>query len=1284
MDDAEVVTEQAWKRLRNALRLVHLVQTLRSGKGGSPGAEMRALEDLAAEYELAEFGPAGAGRGDWLFDQIIAGVSKAVGTLPKKVDGRSLAKASEQAIALWGLHLCDAVPLADLAEEQKDVFRPPMTGKALSQTVEGRMWLNSSPTQRALAGIHLLWTEIHAALRAGPPPDTAAVAKEPPQECPDGRISSRVRNIARQARTRLDARGLSSPLDRPLITQLVLDRLDEAERDVREVHPRTVVPISGEPGAGKTVMTGQLFDALTEHADFFPLLVLCEDILGSPQDLDSLDNAFGRAYGSATGLTDVIARISDEVEGRVVVLIDTLDFLLNGNTKPIVIELLYRLVQLRVRVVFTCRRHDYDVWLSRLAHLETHVHAPIVVGRLTAEESAEIIRRYIEFHDTPVSGGVETFTRKVLELSSGSTPLREIVANPLLLIMLCDLFGTSGVVPPDLTTTRLCIRYSTAKIASSRRHPEDTLIASQKELIWRRAAQLMWESSADHLMISVPKSSLPIEKYPEAYQDLRSEEVIVSRSNDKNRIGFIHQIIAEYSMALYLRDSEPEQLEELLSGLQNNPNHRWYGWQLVRHLFVVTEERASAEILLGKLDLNQAPAFQAAAFGLTQGFQHELLCELLKYPQFLAELLDALPSVPEDGVLEALEVLTEILDDASIQPHHSRAASVAGTLLARQPSALADKFIALIQKIGSIRSRYAADPKARDLPDEMLKLLLAPSIGRGVVWGDAVLAAARDQIRKCSVIGVRAIIQAHLVQGVPQAQALALIPKVASHDNANKLEGVGVELVENTITWKSGGATAEDEIDLIDFLTSGSGGNKRFRATLGARALHGRPDLRKPFLDAYLDDATDASITPRVDNLIICFQEVVRQGYGSWVPETLTRLALPSSKAALGRLCGLIKVCHSLGLQDRMTIARWFKPAVRENELDPIDAYLRLTLDNEDHFEWAIAVMRTLTVPQQEKILSNLLRELDSLQVASVGTIASALEREQTSSEQPGRPEFTGSFRARLAGRLASSEPARRVELLQLALSDARKTSDQAIKQLLDAVQLSPSWVDPDSLLPHARHQVVGTRVSLLRVVERLVQQHQTASGALVTAWLESARVRLEKGRIVSSDEVISLFDMIHAYLRNGLGNDQKALTLSAEVCETIVSGGLILPGVERALFALLKTAVMHPETSLSRAMAEIALASLASVELDRRSDAFAFARECLEKLVNQMQTVSLESLVEDIEDWPQSNRLLIVHSISRYDPRGMHSSLFDQLIAKSLGDVVDQEIWRLRARDPN
>jgi len=757
---------------------------------------------------------------------------------------------------------------------------------------------------------------------------------------------SRVLVASGQHRSRLIAREVDHAIPRDDVVESVLQALDRPEPSTG-VHQPRVVPIRGAPGAGKTVVAGQLADAFTGRLGAAVLVVPCDQVLTTPSDMQGFDVAFGNLLRSKIGVVAAVKAIAEHLGRRMIVLFDTIDCVLDEHTRAPLVEFMSRVHDSGADIVLTCRRHDFNVLLQpdrRLGTLAPHVTRPIDIPPLTRDQVVDVTLGFLTAHDIKPKGGRKPFAQQVFGLAANKTPLVDVVVNPLLLVMLCQLFAETGIVPPDLTTTRLCFTYCRDRVTASRKYPDDVELAEAKHAVWQSMARELWRSSGRRLALDTARTALVSDRGTRrAFDDLCSEGVLVPRSTDEGRVGFLHQVIAEYSIAIHLRDAVPEELAALLDSLRRDPSARWYAWQIVRHLIALADADG-AEHLLDQLDLTQIPAYRAAAFGAAAEWRPGILLRLAEQPAAVDDLCEALLSVQDEAVGEALRALAVV---ARNHPAHAPIViKTAGELVGRGRVPADEETADLLTFVREIQlgGRPEADDH-RDLADQLVGHLLAPAAARRVVLSTRVLAAARSLVPRATPVGVRAVIGAHLVSGVTVHDMSELRDQVLRHRRANNMYDGGLDLIAAAPPWAERGGEVTVPA-LLRFLDDGSGQSEQLRAAAVARAADGNPEVRPGLLRAFIETANG----PGAQRLLICLQEAVKVGGARWVADALTARPVPAHKGSLGRVCGLLKTFTSQEPQLRYVLADWLTPALTADQAGTLDAYMRLVRDDETRF----------------------------------------------------------------------------------------------------------------------------------------------------------------------------------------------------------------------------------------------------------------------------------------------------------------------------------------------
>jgi hypothetical protein len=1071
-----------------------------------------------------------------------------------------------------------------------------------------------------------------------------------------------------QRRSSLDPREVGQAIARAVVVDAVVDSI----RAVGDTGAPRVIPILGEAGIGKTVVTGQIHDALVERLGATVLVIPCEHILDPPRDAAGFDVAFGQLLDTTAGLHSAVEALVGGTGRPVVVLVDTLDYLLDEHTRTPLVQVLDRLHRAGAHVVFSCRRHDYSVMLmpvpTRLGRLAGHT-TPVNVPPLTDDEIVAITKGYLRHHHVDPPMGADRFADAVLMAAADRTPLKDIATNPLLLVMLCDLFAPSGAVPKDLTTTRLCARYCDEKITTSRKYAANTEMALVKKRLWSHIACELWRSSGEHLSLSIPEASLPSDPQSRrAYEDLRSEGVLVPRSLDGQRIGFIHQIVTEYSTAIYLRDRDPEQLADLLSALRRDPAVRWYGWQIVRHLIAMSDLE-DARRLIGQLDLSQPPAFRSAALGSVAQWRAGLLEDLASRGAFFDTLLEALPSVPDDAIPETLGVVVDIMRRSSLA-QVSKAATTAGLLAARAPDEAQPQLVRLLAVIADIQTgKLVIDGAERNFEDQLLENLMDPVTSNQRLLSGEVLTAARSLINRATPTGVRVIIRAHMIPGTSEDARQDLLSKVLAHQRASRIGSEALRLIASVESWASTESGEPGASTALAFLAKSSRHDRQLRATAVAQAANSRPGMRAAIVAEFLSTDDDEA----GNRLLICLQQAVKNGGDRWVGSELTSRPVPTMPAAVGRTSGLLKTFAGSERGIRHALADWFVERVSGKSSGPVDAYLRLAHDDLTRLQLAIQHLDVLSSRDQERVLANLARELDPRQLHTMRMVLARVEAAASVNASS-----AGALRARLLGKAAATFEEARSDLLDLVGSNVQLASAQALHVLLQAANAGQEWLVPNLLLRFASERRESARIGVLKILDVLSRGQAGDGDTSVVVWLGRARERRADRGMENDAEVSGLLDLGHSYLRNGVGADPEALAEIAQLIEDVANELPTAIVVRRSLLALIKSAAMHPSEDLRARVASSFLQLLDTVDLLGTGEGQAFAREALGRLVQRGHS-PLSAIITRARRWPAANQVVLVDVIVLHDPQGARSVLLDEMLSWKPAESVQQAIWEYR-----
>jgi hypothetical protein len=354
---------------------------------------------------------------------------------------------------------------------------------------------------------------------------------------------------------------------------LVDKYLGAIRQSVNESSQR-VIPIIGGAGYGKSTILGLVYDELDKSGDLWVALAGCGALsIDGAANYLPLSLAFGEAIqGTKRSIVEIAAELTKNY-GKGVVLIDTLDLILNNLMVPELGHLLNSLLENNVTVVFTCRDFEYRAFIEPPREKLIGVYIDrYEIKEFDSDEVHEVARAFIERNPDMTSPGcAENFAQSIIELSTDDRVLHGITHNPLLLAMLCDLFAQEGCVPHDLTVSKLYNRYWEDKIKNSRKYGLTSPITIYKSLYCYSLARTLFDMSfsADKLFISAHETDLHISINKEVFDargDLLSDGVL--RTLPIGRIEFFHQTMAEYVIACWLtthsgKDSKNQLLESL-------------------------------------------------------------------------------------------------------------------------------------------------------------------------------------------------------------------------------------------------------------------------------------------------------------------------------------------------------------------------------------------------------------------------------------------------------------------------------------------------------------------------------------------------------------------------------------------------------------------------------------------------------------------------------------------------------------------------------------------------
>jgi len=466
------------------------------------------------------------------------------------------------------------------------------------------------------------------------PPTHDDASARPPVAAPDPELPAAVRRVAEAARTTLQPDVLP-PLARRSLRATILEPIAVG---LTADAPR-IVALVGPAGFGKTVLLGQLYDELPAIGAEWTAIVRGGEVQRVLDAPDRLAVACGLV---ASGIARSIVELAEEMgraHGRGAVLVDTLDAVLTPALVPALRDVFEGLVATGTTVVFTCREHEYEV-LEPLSHsfpgLAPRMHRRTVPLFDYPDEVERAALGFLADHPAIDARDGRGFVDGLLALAADSVPLKEITQNPLLLALLCDLFGEQGFVPPDLTASRLWERYWFDRVARVRKAGPSSPVGRVKQRLALAVARGLFALSTETLCLSMYEHDveLPAEAgtADEAWRDLLSEGVI-KREEPSGRVGFFHQTLLEYAIARHLTGARGEDdLEAVFerAARAGNGARGLQLWPVIRQVLAIADDGACAR-WLERLDRRALPAFRAAALALTSREQADLLARVREW-----------------------------------------------------------------------------------------------------------------------------------------------------------------------------------------------------------------------------------------------------------------------------------------------------------------------------------------------------------------------------------------------------------------------------------------------------------------------------------------------------------------------------------------------------------------------------------------------------------------------------------------------------------------------------
>ncbi|TVQ15082.1 MAG: hypothetical protein EA368_00590, partial [Leptolyngbya sp. DLM2.Bin27] len=691
-----------------------------------------------------------------------------------------------------------------------------LTQKAIANELALASWstvnkfFNGKPVDRFIFqeicdALNLAWEDVVEAIvvdgKSLTPPLPTPSSPHPPTSTSPHLLTA-TQTQATAAREALNPRILER-IPRAVVREKYLGAI---ARGIHEQKER-LIAIIGPAGYGKSTILGDIYDELVAAETPWVGLVLCSSLslstsyLGfmsyglvaatmagpvpsgpSQNQQEMIANALGQSLcGESRSVVEVCQELTRTL-GRGVLLIDTLDLVINRDFVAAFGALMRQVLAGGTTVVFTCRDHEYNDYLEpvneRLPGLSQAMDRYAVPNFSTAEIRAAAVAFFRTLAPEQPERG-QAFADKVLALSTDNRSLRDILENPLLLALLCDLFGEAGDVPPDLTVSKLYQRYWQEKVAYSRVDQSHYApLAMEKETFCLGVAQRLFELSESRLCESFYRDDLGLTSTPQvlaAYNDLLSEGVLTPLGGGK--VHFFHQTLLEYAIAYWLtRQSATAQRHRFLEQLQQpDAQAQRTHWLPVLRQFLAIADEAEFETWVVQLDLNAMGIFGAVAYAAVSRDRPDALRRLLPTALQLGEhhqrrLQQALMAAPRHLIEAVWDLVLALLQEAEhLTAGHL--AQMTGVLVERWWSSLQ---VHLVDTVTAIASRAPIDhPKfsaGYDDRGQLLGRFLQPCMERIQAHpAPELLAVLRQHIHILGHGTATGVIYSHQ-QAQPEAQ----------------------------------------------------------------------------------------------------------------------------------------------------------------------------------------------------------------------------------------------------------------------------------------------------------------------------------------------------------------------------------------------------------------------------------------------------------------------------------------------------------------------------------
>jgi nucleoside phosphorylase len=934
------------------------------------------------------------------------------------------------------------------------------------------------------------------------PPARQAGPPDPGTTADDGRLEERLVAPSRQSLT--EPSRLVIPIQRR--TSLDTAFLPAVRAAVENP---AVVAIYAEAGLGKSVLLGQLYDDLAADLTLGLVLISASaKVRDHPSDPGELDRQLGLAVGRAEPLTAILDR-QRRAGLRPVVLLDTLDVILDATSQPVLATFLYQLIVGGVPVVMTCRDFEYRTYLDPLPE-RAPLLAPLVdpkpIYRLKEPEVRTFALAYLTGNRTMTPTAAEGFVDRLLHLRSRRRAVVEICGSPLLLRLVCQIYGDAEV-PEDLTVARLYEQYWNQYVRDDPRRPVGGSTAAGRDRICRAGARLLRAASTTAFTEEFDPAELDLGA-DDALEGLQSAGVLVPGA-DPSRLRFFHQTLAEYAMARDL-SADPIERAVFLATL-HDASRGSHLWQVLLQLLYTLPDGEPYQAAVAALDLSDQFALRAAALSAVDRRGPAVLTQLMKRARTLSgdhqrHVVEALGAAGEAGIDDAIGRLAEAIEWLDERVVFA-GATVLGRLISRHTG---DRTAAIQAAVGSVVGRRSTldDERREHLTAALLQALTEPS----QPYRDAELGAIRESYQDLGPLGRAEVVR--LFEWA-QVQARAQLLTVAlRYEAPHAARAELIDLVHTVLTMTPPDKRSvwADWQGMLGRTYAQSWDDVQIAVVVRLfGAAHASPELFGQLLD--LAQGTDKPLPQRALHVA---ERVAEQLPGQAVTALL---ALPTPPDA--RRVGLVRtVLSSLPVLDRADAARvldWLLPALPTQPLAMLQGAAHAAAGHADLLAGVLDLAR--------EHAERLGRDLDRVVVAVLDGCAPGDTPQLIDALQATVPALRPDTRARVLGTLAPvDETARRLSLelaLGRAATHARSAARRAVSMAIDL-----GWFDP----AYAASLLQATVPGVIAETARWIRHNQAGLSPLATEL--AAAVTAALTHTGSAPVARSLLEVVEADVR--------------------------------------------------------------------------------------------------------------------------------------------------------